>query len=105
MLRIPLNLRGPAVLDRDQHAASIRAIVRTRGMYNLFHRPSIIRCFLHYESCKDGRIRPSSDAKRAPPCHESPPKAKADGPQVVRQFATALRLVALRLRHPTGVDF
>ena len=37
MLRIPLNLRSSAVLDGNQHPARIRAIVRTRGMDNLFH--------------------------------------------------------------------
>ena len=35
MLRISLNLRGTPVLHRDQHPASIGAIVRTRGMDDL----------------------------------------------------------------------
>jgi hypothetical protein len=37
MTGIALNLRGAAVLHRDQNAASIGAIVRTRGMNDLFH--------------------------------------------------------------------
>jgi hypothetical protein len=34
---IALNLRGTAIFHGDQNAASIRAIVRTRGMDDLFH--------------------------------------------------------------------
>ena len=45
MLRIALNLGGAAILDRDQHSASVGAIVRTRGMDDLLRHRSIIKCF------------------------------------------------------------
>jgi hypothetical protein len=44
MLRIALNLRGTPVLHRDQNPASVGAIVRTRGMDDLFRHRSIIEC-------------------------------------------------------------
>ena len=34
---VALNLSGPAVFHRDENAASVRAIVRTRGMDDLLH--------------------------------------------------------------------
>ena len=43
MLRIALNPGRAAILNRDQDPASIGAIVRARGMDDLFHHPSIIR--------------------------------------------------------------
>src|SRR5438309_11535444 len=44
MFRIALNPCSAPVLNRDQHAASIRAIVRTRRFDNLLHAQPIIRC-------------------------------------------------------------
>jgi len=43
MRRIPLNLRRPPILDRDEHATSIRTIVRARSMDDLLHGIMIIR--------------------------------------------------------------
>jgi hypothetical protein len=40
MLRVTLNLRGAPVFDGNQNAASIGAIVRTRGMDNFLHNSS-----------------------------------------------------------------
>jgi hypothetical protein len=37
MVGVALNLRGSPIFDRDEHSASIGAIVRTRGMDNLLH--------------------------------------------------------------------
>ena len=37
MLWIALNLRGPSILDGNQHAASVRTIMGTRGMDELVH--------------------------------------------------------------------
>src|SRR5262249_3500234 len=39
MLLIPLELHSPAILDRDNHAARVRAIMRADGPYN--------PCFAH----------------------------------------------------------
>src|SRR5947209_13933084 len=44
MFRIALNPCSAPVLNRDQHAASIGAIVRTRSFDNLLHAQPIIRC-------------------------------------------------------------
>lgn len=38
MLGVALNLGRRAILDRDQDAASVRTIVRTRSMDDLLHR-------------------------------------------------------------------
>jgi len=44
MLRIALNFRSPPILNRDQHSTSIRTVVRTRGMDDLFRHGTIIEC-------------------------------------------------------------
>src|SRR5271165_227299 len=38
MLRIPLNPRGPPLLNSNQHPARIGTVVRTRGLNNLLHK-------------------------------------------------------------------
>jgi hypothetical protein len=38
MLRITLNPRSPATFNRDQHSASIRAIMRADSFDDLLHR-------------------------------------------------------------------
>jgi hypothetical protein len=45
VIGVALNLRRAAILYRDQNSASIGAIVRTRGMDDLFRHRSIIECF------------------------------------------------------------
>src|ERR1035437_818459 len=70
MLRIALNLRGPPVLDGDQHPASIRTVVRTSGMDDLLHR-------FDYTVL-------SSLAERSRPHDEFWKKIETDGPQAVR---------------------
>jgi hypothetical protein len=58
---IALNPGGAAILNRNQHTARIRAIVRTRGMDDLLH---IFNCSIITANggCNTKGIRAFSDA-------------------------------------------
>jgi hypothetical protein len=62
VIGVALNLRRAAILYRDQNSASIGAIVRTRGMDDLFRHRSIIECFFQdaegVEVKEYGRLSP-----------------------------------------------
>src|ERR1039457_4377794 len=95
MLRIALNLRGPPVLDGDQHPASIRTVVRTSGMDDLLHRfdytvlARSIRTVVRTSGMDDLLHRfdytvLASLAERSRAHDEFWTKIETDGPQAVR---------------------
>ena len=95
MLRITLNLRRPPILHRDQHSASVRAVVRTCGMDNLSScsnyrgRPKVETSALY---CLATAARSDTICTITSRIVDRKPRAvphdsrKTDGPKAVRQY-------------------